>query len=416
MNQRLRAFTLVELLVVISIIALLVGILLPAINKARDNAQVGQAKSNIRNIHTASTMYGNDNGGKQWTGAPENLSSGPDGSWTGLSAAAALGQWEQRYHITQTGGAGTKATIFPGIAPCEDDGGTHYYWPVVDNVVPYVFDSGLTQGEAGLARYGAWRHPNSRQTAHYMDDQCYNKVFWSPKDRVITRELQQCWDDDGTMCATTFVDNGGGGYELDIPMLLQPSSYSFSPVNMMNCYVWEMPDEGGDPQDYFHDPMSFAAGFRAPTMGQCKNSGLKTFLMETHWLQNRTTGDCGANWASSNVSYHVPAGDGNDNTWSYDGCYPDYFNASWRSSPVACMVDGSTKNLSVEIAEKHDYVVAGQRGSTNDPGSYNGLWHRGGPNGEFGFFVECRSDWAQWSGHTHTAGGLCEGRDLLAED
>ncbi|MDG2201829.1 MAG: type II secretion system protein, partial [Phycisphaerales bacterium] len=53
MNRtRLRAFTLVELLVVISIIALLVGILLPAISRARDNAQVGQAKSNIRNVHT----------------------------------------------------------------------------------------------------------------------------------------------------------------------------------------------------------------------------------------------------------------------------------------------------------------------------------------------------------------------------
>ena len=37
-------------------------------------------------------------------------------------------------------------------------------------------------------------------------------------------------------------------------------------------------------------------------------------------------------------------------------------------------------------------------------------------NGENGFFVECRSDWAQWSGHVLTTGGMCEGRDLLAED
>ena len=37
-------------MVVISIIALLVGILLPAISRARDNAKIGQSKSNIRNI------------------------------------------------------------------------------------------------------------------------------------------------------------------------------------------------------------------------------------------------------------------------------------------------------------------------------------------------------------------------------
>ena len=81
------------------------------------------------------------------------------------------------------------------------------------------------------------------------------------------------------------------------------------------------------------------------------------------------------------------------------------------------MCDNSVISISAEEAEKDDYVVAKQRNSTGDVANYNGLWHRGVAGDlENGFFIECRSDWAQWSGHTHTAGGLCFGRDILADD
>jgi prepilin-type N-terminal cleavage/methylation domain-containing protein len=59
-----RAFTLIEVLVVVAIIALLVAILLPSLSRAREQARTMACASNLRQLYNGWTMYAHDNEGR----------------------------------------------------------------------------------------------------------------------------------------------------------------------------------------------------------------------------------------------------------------------------------------------------------------------------------------------------------------
>lgn len=74
-----RAFTLIELLVVIAVIAILMGLLLPALTMARKQARAAACQAHLKQWGTIIAMYNLDNDHKYWIEYTQRLN--PAGTW-----------------------------------------------------------------------------------------------------------------------------------------------------------------------------------------------------------------------------------------------------------------------------------------------------------------------------------------------
>ncbi|MCH2137865.1 MAG: type II secretion system GspH family protein [Phycisphaerales bacterium] len=408
MTLKRKGFTLVELLVVVSIIALLVAILLPAVSAARDTARVNGSKSNSAQVFKVHRIYDTEHG-HYWTGCPSGLAAtkigGTPAYAAGVNVEAALRAWQN--NVANSGWADTEYGVQWGEGSDGSDfAGSAWAGALVTEFnIPYTWEGSLTTGPNAPC-LGTFRFPNTFTVSRRVNGP-YNDIFFAPKDEVVLDWLREldCFDDANQLCAGIGdeIDLGQGGWQNyygsnDGYLWGMASSYCLSPASMFNPAVFA--------NGQWQDPMTMSNGFRSPSSAQARYPSLKTFLCEHHHLQNNNFAGS-QDWPDSGRGMWMnPRVAG---MWHYDGVAPYLFNGHWDSNPVVTMQDGSTHVKGVAEARRGDGLVQGEDGQ--------GLWNRNTADGNAGYFMEY-SRYGQpdltTSFHTHTNNGI-QGRDFVGE-
>ncbi|MHC4909544.1 MAG: type II secretion system protein [Planctomycetota bacterium] len=359
-NRKFRAFTIVELLVVVSIIALLVGILLPAIGKARDQARLSISRAQLRQMGTAAATYASE-----WNDAQVSL------------VDYNIGRYGNNIFQALSGYAQANGGPHPGVVAGWGAGGGLWGWWFGN---PNTYGALLNPIDLdGGSMFGWFRVPNVKPMNTYLNGRWYDPVYWAPKDRVPLSIVDECFDQPYEFI-DCFQNDGGGGSDGDGNVIW--SSYCWSAAALYSPDVFA--EEG------YTSAITLNAGYRAPAMSQARYSDLKTHMLEHHWLQN-THAECNPNYQPGN----------------YGGCEPYYFNHGRESVPMCVFFDGHVEGLGTMEAD-----AASSRAANQNPNGM-GLWHNGTPAGNDGYFIGDGWDAStNTSFHVLTTNGIA-GRDKL---
>ncbi|NNM25569.1 MAG: type II secretion system protein, partial [Phycisphaerales bacterium] len=370
-RTRPRGFTIVELLVTVAILAILVGLLLPAISQARTQAKLSRSTTNLRNLGVAHAAYAAMHNDRQLTFVVDAIAS------YGTSACNAY-----THYANQVGG---HPNLVLGWGPPLDqptepyvlwryalDGSVHSHECWAGN--PITLSGSFTR-LFGQFRFGH----QTKSFSPFLNGRYYDPVYFAPKDAFLYDIVKEGFESPAEFPMIEADDGTEGS-------VLFTSSYCLSPAAMYNpdAFAYD-PDTDAT----YTEPWSMPAGLRCPSASQTLYPSLKTHMLEHAWLQNTNGPPCNPTFTGLGA---------------LAGCEPYYFNHAWQSEPVTLFYDGHVEPVGVRACMQAD-------GRHREQTGY-GLWSRDTPLGENGYLIDAGYDQAATSFHILTVDGI-RGRDVV---
>jgi prepilin-type N-terminal cleavage/methylation domain-containing protein len=412
--RAVRGFTIIELLVVVSIIGLLVALLLPAIGRARDSALTSQSLANMRNLGAGAGMYSAAWNERQLAGLQDDFA----------KYTARIGQGSCADYQKATGTCPPSLVWGWGgydqqdVTPCRDNrrkgiwanwicdarpgvgGPAQWGWNAPFTFDDWVDDPGTQYGS------GMWVQTNCRNFNQYVSGKFYDKVFYSPRDKVsLDRALRafEIGDDFTYLCSVPVVAGTFDGVVW--------STYCFSPAGLSSPEVFSAKKGcfkfGGTPTPGL---------FRTPSFSQAAYPELKTMLIERWWMQNREGPEFNPGFSTK-----TPAGS------RLAGGTPYMFNHCINSAPCTVFYDGhtSTTGPSSSMTEHATVATGNAAANLQEPGLFaqrtlgnlTGPWaswggYFTGPTGSEGANLFNYDEEVNTSYHVFTVDGIL-GRDFI---